>query len=60
MDVSHWELRDDAVVYEMTFDDDAAVLRFIQRVAEEIVDAHLIADLWLLDANRVRVAVTPS
>jgi pterin-4a-carbinolamine dehydratase len=60
MDVSHWERRDEAVVYEMTFDDDAAAVRFIQRVAEEIVDAHLFAELWLLDANRVRVAVTAS
>jgi pterin-4a-carbinolamine dehydratase len=57
MDLSCWKLDEETLVCELAFGDFERALRFVERVAQEVVAAHLRAELWVLDSNRVRVTV---
>jgi len=55
---SPWEREDDQIVREREFEDFAAALRFVNRVAELSEEANHHPDILLHGWNKVRLSVT--
>ena len=55
---SDWERDGDEIVREWKFDDFAAAMAFVNRVAERAEEANHHPDIWLHGWNKVRLSLT--